>query len=732
MAICKNCGLQSEHDAGFCPRCGSQLTPDWHSIPYQQPYQPAPQPQPKRGKAPYIVLFSLIGVLLIMAGVACFMIFNSEPARPKLFHYSCEDFTNELNKSLAADSTFGFQINSDKWVPNDDEKCMEYTENGMNIKIKTEKENDVKSKIEQIRIANATQEKSRRMAALSVAALKSNNKKTDDTERKSIEEKLKKLTDGTSEKEVVDDSQITYDKDKGEFVIEPAHDDTDDTKPQEDSKSGDGVAATKPVNSEPEYSGYIAGNGYVSVGDAIICADGEKITYKKTIDDAPKTIATGHSDGKVLTDGKTVYFVQFDKYTPKEYKILYKNINDDETLELKSFDSPVVLLHYYNDCLYYALQDKGVMEYHLYKYDTLEAKAEMIKAVSFSPYSVAVKDNMMYYSMVPGGVGFMKSIHTYSFNFDTEEVKKEKEACQVIREGLAKGLGNPVLNSYTDDSMGNLSNHYLYTMKDGKPEKSKEIIGKKQPRVASPTSDKAILVGFGNNNANTGVYLFDRATGDEKTVYTADLSGGRDIFATFDLKHPDIFYIACCDTNGRDVAKVVELYQVTDSGVKKCSTDATIELRLNIFAVSDGKILDYNYKTHKINTGDSVAEQPSTAASAKDYSGYVGTWYKELPNAASHFVVIKSVEGSTISFTVNTVFPRASRVSLSKPITGEIVDGKVEFEYKDSFDNTGSGTLELGDGYVSADVKSNKDGMGSFIEYNEKFTVHNDNTGENE
>lgn len=113
----------------------------------------------------------------------------------------------------------------------------------------------------------------------------------------------------------------------------------------------------------------------------------------------------------------------------------------------------------------------------------------------------------------------------------------------------------------------------------------------------------------------------------------------------------------------------------------------------------------------------------------KDYSDYIGTWSESLQKGGSRSVVIRSVDGNTVSFTVSTVYPNATRLVGSNEISGEIVNGAVDFSYSDSFNNTGVGTLLFCDGYVHVTVTSNYDGSGAYLNFDSDLKEHSDYTG---
>ena len=127
---------------------------------------------------------------------------------------------------------------------------------------------------------------------------------------------------------------------------------------------------------------------------------------------------------------------------------------------------------------------------------------------------------------------------------------------------------------------------------------------------------------------------------------------------------------------------------------------------------------------------DAVSETQSGEKEAeKDYSDYIGTWSESLQKGGRHSVVIHSINGNTVSFTVSTVYPNAARLVGSNEISGEIVNGAVDFSYSDSFNNTGSGTLLFCDGYVHVTVTSNFDGSEAYLNFDSDLKEHSSHTG---
>lgn len=80
------------------------------------------------------------------------------------------------------------------------------------------------------------------------------------------------------------------------------------------------------------------------------------------------------------------------------------------------------------------------------------------------------------------------------------------------------------------------------------------------------------------------------------------------------------------------------------------------------------------------------------------YNSYEGTYVKDMNSSVDgmeYSVTIASIEGSSIKFQVTYVGRNGSPLIISQPIKARIKKGKVKFSWRDTWDCSGTGVMEL-------------------------------------
>lgn len=702
MAFCNYCGFENGN-APICQRCGAPVQ-RYAAPPPMQPPQP-----PKRSRAPYIVLFSLLGVLLILGGVACFMIFKSEGPRPRVFDYSCADFTEELNRVASGNSADSLKLDPKKWVTNGTDDGFVYRESDFTIDVSTGSTDDRAAKIRALRVGPAGNERAAKIAALSVLTI------DDSQTAESVERDLEDLRNRKTEKLEYNNVEVGYDGEEDRFNVtpgEPNEQPTETKKPDSER-----VAETKPENAEPVYSDFVAGRTMIIAGGKYIFSDGKTICFRSEITGADTKIIDARNNGQLLSDGTTLFYVEIGEKESEGGKICSVKLDGSEQKTLVTYtDATSYLVHRYGDCLYYLLQGaKQVDDEHFYKFDFYDNSETELKNVVYSPYYCLVSKNEMYTCVKPHAIMEADSFPVSKFNFDTEEVTEVLADAQVFRESGILTTETPCFVSGKAKVTGGRAvykDHYIYTVEDGKLKKSAELPEADKVMQANPTGGTALLGLDSDDYVSKTLRAFDKKTGEVRELATL---GNRDssVNAVVDLARPgDIYVTVTVRMTEAQKSFLKELYRFTGDRLEPCDIgDEETEVSFTGLIVADGHFLGADFKPHPVKAAKaeetSAPVTKSGGSAADDYSKYIGSWKKQGESGELKKVDITKTEGDSLSFKVTHVYPNARRIVETEEITGKVREGKVEFTYRDSFNNTGSGTLELKDGCVHIKTTSN-------------------------
>lgn len=95
-------------------------------------------------------------------------------------------------------------------------------------------------------------------------------------------------------------------------------------------------------------------------------------------------------------------------------------------------------------------------------------------------------------------------------------------------------------------------------------------------------------------------------------------------------------------------------------------------------------------------TSEEKDDESSNEDSAPSYDSYVGIWAnKDDYMSGGQSVRFTKFEGNTAYFSICSISLNAARVATTDEITAEVEDDRIDFTYKDSFNNKGKGSILL-------------------------------------
>ena len=193
-----------------------QPQPPQEMFPQQQPQRVPPQQEPpkKNSRKPLlIVLFSLIGVAVVLGIVFLILFLGKSNAKAKTFDMTCSQYTAEMNRIMGEN-----KLKEDKWKIT--EANAAYIDDGYKIELDLDKDSQ---KIKSIKVGSTDSEEAAKIAAVSIMTVEP------DADQDSSLKELAELKEGTEE--IVKEETVVYiDETEKEYVIEPK---PDDKTPQE-------------------------------------------------------------------------------------------------------------------------------------------------------------------------------------------------------------------------------------------------------------------------------------------------------------------------------------------------------------------------------------------------------------------------------------------------------------------------------------------------------------------
>jgi|GEM_PF-5701108 len=575
MAICKKCGHNIPDDAVNCPDCGK---------PVKGKSKKKKKKKNNGGTIALVIIF-IVFILGIAGSIVYLLIRETEP-QLNAFGVNCAEFSDALNRVLEDERSDKF-ITSSKWAANDAHTAFDYDGGSFVMHAKTAKNNDISSKIRELRIGPTNTEDGVTMAALSAVALETGLNK--DTVLRNMAEVKSMMRDRVSYESVA----FTFDRAKDEFVLVPGN----GVKTAEHHATADQAASL-----EFNTTAFVAGNGFVGAGDKYIFSGGSGIRFRDKITDNNTVITKAANDRQLLTDGNVVYYV---RNMQNERHVFTVNLDGSGDQMLFSVSEEITLVHVRNNTLYYALTDPktpDVCTFWKYRLDTGEMT--QLEDVSFTPQRTLVCGELLYCSLSDDPETDLQLTSAFAFNFDTEEYTEVIPHCQVSPNGYITGIGDPCMEAFLTDSTGvHYTDHYLYTAMDGKLRKSPEIKVDARLLLACPNSDDAILY----DSSKKKYYLFNRKTG--KTDALNVPSAGSFIY---DIDKPEDVYFYTT-TGAAQNPQLGEIFKLENGTLVP---HYVYEERVMLGAapvIVSGYILDANFDAYPVTNQPPVTEPPTEA-----------------------------------------------------------------------------------------------------------------------
>ena len=361
------------------------------------------------------------------------------------------------------------------------------------------------------------------------------------------------------------------------------------------------------VEIDDNYNEFQTGNYLIEINDKLICAKSNAIVYKDSISSDEKKILDVKNVSSLLSDGKTIYYVEgFDRknqtarFTSK--KIFRTTIEGKSNEVICSTKGYAELIAYQDDCLYYLEESKSGEQYvyALIKFDIANNSTTTLttdwNGQILNPCRLGDKI-YLYLKSNDSNSGIFRSYN--------------------LSDGKATDLFNGIVDYYVYHNEERLifdtftysggglskSNHYTYTIeKNGNIKKSPEINSEYDFQYA--TYDGKYGLYFSNMNTNDfNLYTVNLSTG-ETFVSEGDAGSckGKNYMIVNDLIHPESIYF---------------LYSVRlfDYENKTTTAKKHEDFEINItnpMWIIDDYIVDSELNTYKIYDEDSTAGQAVT------------------------------------------------------------------------------------------------------------------------
>lgn len=167
-----------------------------------------------------------------------------------------------------------------------------------------------------------------------------------------------------------------------------------------------------------------------------------------------------------------------------------------------------------------------------------------------------------------------------------------------------------------------------------------------------------------------------------------------------------VFLMSACSKG--DSSKDLEQSNTTQETTIENTTEALTTVQPTAEAVTT------IISTTLPETEEVISSQIPEEDNEIDYSMYLGTWSNVDANGQGFTVTFSSINGTSVDLYMCKVAPNAAHIAMTEKISAEITDGKVYFEFKDSFMNSGIGVLTLNGDTISISAEA-KDVSQPFI-----------------
>ena len=318
MAVCHKCGGTVTASDKKCPNCGAKVK----------------RKKGEGGNAALLIIFLV--VLLGFGGAIVYFMYRD--SRPQLgtFDCNCDAFTGAVNRLLDGDENTTLHLDARKWKVDREHTVVIYDGGSFTLKVKTAKNNDISSKIRELRVGPTNTEDGVTMAALSISALEKGVSK--DTALYDLGNVKALLRDKMS----YDAVSFTFDREKDEFVLVPS---SGNRSPEQLAATDDEASSLVVSNSV-----FVSGDRFIEAGGKYIFTNGDGIRFRDKITDNNTKFSDAKNDGQLLSDGTVVYYVTD---TGKQRRVCSAKLDGSEEKTLFEVEGNVRLLHFTNKCLYY-------------------------------------------------------------------------------------------------------------------------------------------------------------------------------------------------------------------------------------------------------------------------------------------------------------------------------------------------------------------------------------------
>ena len=339
---------------------------------------------------------------------------------------------------------------------------------------------------------------------------------------------------------------------------------------------------------------YIAGNTMIKAGGKYIFIQDGIIQYKGGVTDDPKAIIGAEAESTLLSNGKTVYYVE-------NGDICSVELDGKDAKVIRESEQNITLVHRYHDLLYYIAGNGEAGKLSLCRIDLKTGEETAIDGIDPATRDFYVYDDKLYYLCLDS------SNQTYSctvwmFDFKIQEpVSFLKNADLCVNKGYGE---QPLFCEYKYTT----AEEYcfpvaLYQNKDDKAEKIADFPENVKIACAPGRNDDILLyrVEFKDDHyAPSGMLLFNSKTGETKEL-SADLT--LPAYAVQDWAHPEQIYVFSLTEsnsvlNGNSILD--RIYLIKDGELKECVANGSAVADPACMAVIDGYFIDMDFNGHQV------------------------------------------------------------------------------------------------------------------------------------
>lgn len=337
--------------------------------------------------------------------------------------------------------------------------------------------------------------------------------------------------------------------------------------------------------------------------DRYVYSNKNGIYVKKDLRNGGRKISKRHprtawSNGAVLCDGETVYYLIVKNGTDStyEYHIFSVGMNGKNEKKVLNGIGPASLITIYNGNLYFrnSPDTSAEKDTHIMRYKLGGKKDPEMISLDYQVNYNCVYNGKIYFSNDKFSSPELISkknvdYSVYSLDLETEEIEKEVEYS--YGESIAaKDSEDAVFYSRQVGEKGKI----CIIGKDGKKTESKTFKAKVDPWFVDKNSETAIMCDFNNTNHETFL-KYDIKTAEHKKLTTSPKNYSC-ASITSGLKPSDNAYIALT-SQGKKLTKRVAVKKVVGDKTKYCKFDGKKSIETDLFWITDDKlILEVNNK----------------------------------------------------------------------------------------------------------------------------------------